>query len=136
MATRKDLESMTNKEIAKEFGITGRAALGSKASLIALALGEDKPDKAKDTKSATMPRIEVRAVDKGISLIYTPLGKGLWRVETTADGGTGEVDGGIDATWDGTTLVLGNAYQDQWGHFTFFTPLMAPVMEEGDDEGT
>jgi hypothetical protein len=153
MTTREELQGMTNEEIVKEYGITGTAARGNKASLIALALGEDnepapektvpeKSDKAKEKKSATMPRIEVRSPETKLiagrrdATIFTPLGKGKWRIETTGDGGTGEVDGGIDATWDGTTLVLGNVTQDANGNAVWFDPAMAPVIEEGDDEGT
>ncbi len=93
--------------------------------------------KAKATakaESIPFPRIEIRGVDKGIALIWTPLGGGKWRAQTTADGGDAEVDGGLDAVWDGTTLVIFNAHQDTWGHFTWFDPAVAPVVI-ADGEG-
>lgn len=125
MTTREELEALKVSEIKERFGLEA-PPFTRKADLIDQVLEQVK-------ESRPLPRIEIRSADIGSSLIYTPVGGGKWHVETTGNPGEGDVDGGPDAVWDGTTLVIFNAHQDQLGHFVWWENLEPPVIVEGED---
>jgi len=146
--THDDLDGMTLKQIAKHFGVpapkpgtkrvdfiqqviaatTQPVTLGTETKTVKLG----KVDITKEGRF--LPAIVVQGTEPDIFIRYTPLGGGKWREENSPYNSERETDGGADALWDGTELVIPNAiYVDEADHPQPFDPYVAPYVREGDD---
>jgi hypothetical protein len=142
--THDDLAKMTMPAIAKKFGVKNPKPGTTKADFIDQVLAQTTQPVVLDGEEQTvtigavdvtkegrfLPALAMRTPD-GLERKLTPLGGGRWREEFSPETGHAERegDGGVDALWDGTTLVLPNLMTDIWGAPEPFEPFMPPTEE-------